>query len=214
MSKNKASHMAIYSADSSMYTFTETRASSWLSGNYDFISLDSQISTPFMASPITPFLQLSAELSPKISTYPLPTTPTENKDIASETVTPFHGDKEDKSLEDFLHAFYRRMGNKTNYSRKNQFCYYLQANGAADKWFLDLADEEKKSWKDIEVAFEKRWPQKKQIKKTEEEYKDEIMGWKLKAEDLGKKEVVAGRETYTHIAWADKMATLIKGAKW
>ena len=205
--------MAIYSADSSMYTFTETRASSWLSGNYDFISSDSQISTPFMDSPITPFLQLSAEPSPKISTHPLPTTPTETEDMASETVMPFHGDKEE-SQEDFLHTFYRRMGNKTNDSRKNQFCYYLQANGAADEWFSDLAVKEKKSWKDIKAAFEKRWPQKKQIKKTEEEYEDEIVGRKLKAEDLEKKEVVAGRENYTHIAWADKMATLVKGTKW
>ena len=126
--------MAIYSADSSMYTFTETRVSSWLSGNYNFISLDSQIGTPFTASPITPFLLLSAEPSPKISTHPLPTTPTETEDMASETVTPFYGDKEDESPEDFLHTFYRRMGNKTNDSRKNQFCYYLQANGAADEW--------------------------------------------------------------------------------
>ena len=69
-------------------------------------------------------------------------------------------------------------------------------------------------WKDIEIAFEKRWPQKKQVKKTKEEYKDEIVGWKLKVEDLGKKEIVSGRETYTHIAWADKMAMLVKGTKW
>lgn len=35
----------------------------------------------------------------------------------------------------------------------------------------------------------------------------------LKMEDMGKKEKVAGREVYTHIAWADKMATIIRGAK-
>jgi hypothetical protein len=40
------------------------------------------------------------------------------------------------------------------------------------------------------------------------------MGRKLKSEDLGKKEKVAGRDVYTHIAWANKMATSIKGAKW
>ena len=33
-------------------------------------------------------------------------------------------------------------------------------------------------------------------------------------EDLGKKEKIAGREVYSHIAWADKMATSVKGAKW
>jgi hypothetical protein len=36
---------------------------------------------------------------------------------------------------------------------------------------------------------------------------------KLKMEDLGKKEKMAGRETYSHIVWADKMATTVKGAK-
>ena len=32
-------------------------------------------------------------------------------------------------------------------------------------------------------------------------------------EDMGKKEKVAGREIYSHIAWADKMSTIVKGAK-
>ena len=48
----------------------------------------------------------------------------------------------------------------------------------------------------------------------DDEYEDEIVERKLKLEDLGKKEKVAGREVYTHIAWADKMATSVKGAKW
>ena len=49
-----------------------------------------------------------------------------------------------------------------------------------------------------------RWPRKKQIKKTDDEYEDEIMGRKLKDEDLGKKEKIAGREVYTHIAGRTK----------
>ena len=32
-------------------------------------------------------------------------------------------------------------------------------------------------------------------------------------EDLGKKEKMAGREIYSHIAWADKMGMVVKGAK-
>jgi hypothetical protein len=32
-------------------------------------------------------------------------------------------------------------------------------------------------------------------------------------EELGKKEKTAGREVYSHIVWADKMETLVKGAK-
>ena len=37
------------------------------------------------------------------------------------------------------------------------------------------------------------------------------MGLGLKDEELGKKETVAGRETYTHLVWADKMQKLVKG---
>ena len=111
--------MAIPSIDSSAYMFTETRSSSRLSRTYDFISPDSQIGMPFTASPITPSLHLLAVPSPNTPTHPLPTTPTETEDMASETVTPLHGDKEDESPEDFLWAFYRRMGDNTKDSRKN-----------------------------------------------------------------------------------------------
>jgi hypothetical protein len=134
--------------------------------------------------------------------------------MAAEIITPFHGDKEDENPEDFLRAFYRRMADKTDEARRTQFKYYLQADSVADEWFADLIDSEKKAWTDIEAAFNKRWPRKTQAKKTDEEYEDEIVGRKLKTEDLGKKEKVAGREVYTHIAWADKMQTSIKGAKW
>ena len=188
-------------------TTDHTRASSRLSGNYDLVTDTSQISTPFSASPTS---------SPLPQTLPLPQSqiPTVVEDMATETILPFHGDKEDENPEDFLRSFYRRMGDKTDEVRKTQFPYYLQADSAADEWYAELAENEKKSWKDIEVAFGKRWPRKKQVKKTDDEYEDEIMERKLKPEDLGKKEKVAGREVYTHIAWADKMATSVKGAKW
>ena len=77
-----------------------------------------------------------------------------------------------------------------------------------------MNENEKKTWPDIEKEFKKRWPRKKQVKKTDDKYEDEIVGRILKEEDLGKKEKVAGRDIYTHIAWADKIATSVKGAKW
>ena len=203
------SHMAIYSADSSMYTFAETRASSRLSRNYNRIHKSAHNSQLAQSLPFFNYQQNQVQKS-----LPTPCQQPQQKPKIWLLKQPFHGNKEDESPEDFLCAFYRRMGDKTDDSRKNQFCYYLQANGAADEWFSDLSDKEKKSWKDIEAAFEKRWPKKKQIKKTEDEYEDEIVGRKLKAEDLGKKEVVAGRETYTHLALANKMATSVKSAKW
>lgn len=176
-----------------------TRTSSRLSA-YEFITDTSQFSSPLSTSPITPSL-------------PLPQVPAKVEDMATEQVKPFHGDKDDENPEDFLRSFFRRMGNNDDEAKKGQFPNYLQADSAADDWFMDLGETEKKTWKDIETAFRKRWPRKKQVKKTAEEYEEEIASQRLKTEDLAKKETVAGREVYTHIAWADRMATIIKGAK-
>ena len=133
--------------------------------------------------------------------------------MPTEQVEPFHGDKEDENPEDFLRAFFRRMGSANDDVKKQQFKYFLQADSVADEWYEDLKLQNKKDWNAIEEAFNERWPRKKGAKKTTEEYEEEITGLKLKTEDLGKKEKTAGREVYTHIAWADKMATIVKGAK-
>jgi len=133
--------------------------------------------------------------------------------MAAEVITPFHGDKDDENPEDFLRAFYRRMGDKSDESKKTQFKYYLQADSVADEWYAELVEDDKKTWEDIETAFGKRWPRKKLTKKTDDEYEDEILGRKLKTEELGKKEKVAGRDVYSHIAWADRMGTTVKSAK-
>ena len=103
--------------------------------------------------------------------------------MVAEIVTPFHGKKEDENPEYFLQVFYRRMGDKKDDTKKAQFPYYLQADSVADEWYTELIDNDKKSWKDIEVAFAKRWPRKKQVKKTDDEYEDEIMERNLKPED-------------------------------
>jgi hypothetical protein len=130
----------------------------------------------------------------------------------AEIVPPFRGDNEDECPESFLRAFYRRMGDKTDDAKKAQFPHYLQPYSVADDWFSELVEDEKKNWSDIESAFRKKWPKKKLVKKTDEEYEDEILGRKLKTEDLGKKEKIAGTDVYSHVAWADKMGTSVRGA--
>ena len=130
----------------------------------------------------------------------------------AEVITPFQGDKEDKCPKSFLRAFFWQMADKSDETRKAQFAYYLQPYSVANDWFANLLDEEKKSWASIEAAFGKRWPKKKLVKKMEEEYEDKILNRKLKEEDLGKKEKVPGMDMYTHVAWADKMATSVRGA--
>jgi hypothetical protein len=181
-----------------------TRPSSGLS---NFETIDNVSNTPF---------ELTPETSPtKPTSTPLPESdpsPTHDN-MATEQVNPFHGDKKDENPEDFLRSFYRRMGTASDDTRKQQFRYFLQADSAADEWFDDLPAADKKDWTTIETAFNKRWPRKKAAKKTKEEYEEEIMGTRLQMEDLGKKEKTAGRETYSHIAWADKMEVIVRGAK-
>jgi hypothetical protein len=133
--------------------------------------------------------------------------------MSTDYVAPFHGDKEDENPGDFLRSFYRRMGSSSDDVKKQQFQNFLQSDGAADEWFDDLPQGDKKDWSAIEIAFHKRWPRKKVAKRTTEEYEEDIMTLRLRIEDLGKKEKVTGRDVHSHIAWADKMAVIVKGAK-
>jgi len=127
--------------------------------------------------------------------------------MTSELVNPFHGDKDDENPEDFLRSFFRRMGTSSDDVKKQQFPNFLQADSVADEWFEELVGDDKANWNKIEAAFRTRWPRKKAAKKTNDEYEEEIRELQLSMEE------VAGREVYTHIAWADKMATVIRGAK-
>jgi hypothetical protein len=165
--------------------------------------------SPTETPPDTPTLS-QKETPPQT---PPPITPQQENDMPSEHVEPFHGDKEDENPEDFLRSFFRRMGMVGEDTMKKQFRYFLQADSVADEWYEALPPASKSDWAGIEKAFNARWPRKKAAKKTTEEYEEEITGLKLKMEDLGKKEKIAGREVYAHIAWADKMATTVKGAK-
>jgi hypothetical protein len=182
-----------------------TRPSSSFS-NFNVVD-SNQTYTPFGSTP---------EVSPvKQATIPLPPAelPSPHDEMPTEQVDPFHGDKEDENPKDFLHSFFRRMGTAGDDVKKKQFKYFLQADSATDEWFKELQDGDKKDWDSIGNTFNKHWPSKKAAKKTKEEYEEEITGLKLKMEDLGKKEKTAGREIYSHIVWADKMATTVKGAK-
>ena len=186
-----------------------TRPLSSLS-NFKFVD-HNQFPTPFESTPSDSPITTPPKIRSNTKTLPQDTA--DSDIMATEHVDPFHGDKEDENPEDFLCSFFWRMGTATDDVKKRQFKYFLQADSAADEWFEGLQMAEKKDWESIEGAFNKRWPRKKAAKKTTEEYEEEITGLRLKTEDLGKKEKTAGREVYSHIAWADKMATIVKGAK-
>ena len=174
--------------------------------NFELLD-NTQTSTPFEATPPT---------SPdKPPTTPLPDMKSLSPQdmMSSEQITPFCRDKKDEIPENFLCSFHWHMGATSNNVKKQQFWNFLEADSAADEWFNNLDEAGKKDWSAIEAAFWKCWPKKKIVKKTVEEYEQEIMSLWLKIEDLGKKKTVAGREVYVHIMWADDMETIIIGAK-
>jgi hypothetical protein len=133
--------------------------------------------------------------------------------MSSEQVAPFYGNKKDENPENFMRSFYRRMGTADDATKKQQFPNFLEADSVADEWFDGLTQAEKTDWTAIETAFCKRWPRKKTAKKTTEEYEKEILDFRLKMEDLGKKETASGRAVHAHIAWADDMEDIVRGAK-
>lgn len=185
-------------------SFTTRPPSSF--SNYELVD-NTTSSTPFEHTPSV------SPITANLTTLPDIESPPHEDTMPNEQVDPFHGDKEDENPEDFLRSFFRRMGAANDESKKQQFKYFLQADSAADEWFEELQESDKKDWTAIENAFNKRWPRKKAAKKTTEEYEEEITGSRLTMDDLGKKEKTAGREIYSHIAWADKMTTIVKGAK-
>lgn len=128
-------------------------------------------------------------------------------------VDPFWGDKDTENPQDFIRAFNRAMGTNTKDNKAGQFPNYLHADGAADDWYGELTDETKANWDLVEREFHRKWPKRVIAKKTTTEYEEELLNLRLKETELGKKETIAGREVYTHIAWADKIQQLAMGAK-
>ena len=186
---------------------TFTRPSSSYS---NFEILDStQASTPFELTPATSPTKPSTKPLPELE----PTLPQDTMSIASEHVSPFHGDKKDENPASFMRSFYRRMGTASDDVKKQQFPNFLEPDSVADEWFEELTTDKKKDWNAIVEAFNKRWPKKKAVKKTVEEYEQEITGLRLDMERVGKKEMAAGKEVYSHIAWADDMEVIVRGAK-
>lgn len=105
--------------------------------------------------------------------------------MASEIVIPFQGDRENENPENFLRAFFREMGDSTDDLKKAQFPYYLKADSVADDWFMDLPEDEKKNWAEIEIAFRKRWPRKKRVRRGDHMLEVKDGGFSKKGEGRG-----------------------------
>ena len=163
---------------------------------------------------ITPFNFAFDQSSLLATSPPIPTASLllDPKDSMVITMDPFWGDKPGENAQDFLRAFNRAIGDKSNELKANQFPNYLRTDSEADDWWSDLSAAVQAKWEDIEAGFMVRWPRAVVVKKTSMEYEEELLGLMLRAQDLGRKEQVVGREVYTHIAWADNMRRLAKGA--
>ncbi|KAF5372750.1 hypothetical protein D9615_010133 [Tricholomella constricta] len=128
------------------------------------------------------------------------------------SIEPFWGDRPDKNAQDFFCTFNRAMGDKSDDIKCRLFVNYLRADSEADEWYAALPAAIRADWDDTETAFHARWPKATIACKTALEYEEEILAMKLKEATLGSKETVAGRDVYTHIAWADRMGALVSRA--
>ncbi|KAF8230724.1 hypothetical protein L208DRAFT_1378403 [Tricholoma matsutake] len=103
-------------------------------------------------------------------------------------------------------------GDKLDAHKQKQFINFLHADSVADDWYGALDAAICANWAFVGAAFHVWWLKIALVKKMSTEYEEELLGLWLKDEELGRKETVAGRETYAYIIWADKMQKLAKGA--
>ncbi|KAF8983612.1 hypothetical protein BDQ17DRAFT_1437317 [Cyathus striatus] len=103
------------------------------------------------------------------------------------------------------------MGAHPDAHKCRQFILFLYSDSVADEWYEELDSSQKTTWASLKVAFQTRWLKKMIVKKTKGEFKEEILSYELKLEELLNKEVIGESEVFKYVAWADKMLTLTTG---
>ncbi|KAG6852382.1 hypothetical protein C0991_012549, partial [Blastosporella zonata] len=137
----------------------------------------------------------------------------DTNDMANRVVDLFWGDDaHNKNPQDFFKSFDWAMHTKDDASKRRQFLNWLHSGSIAEAWFTGLAEEVKADWTLVEEAFNARWPPVAIAVLTEDEFEEALLGCRLQDDKLGLKEVVADREVWSHIAWANKMGRLAAGA--
>ena len=80
----------------------------------------------------------------------------------------------------------------------------------ADKWFGNLDANDKKTYKNLMVAFEKQWLLTMAPKASKAEHIQTLKEWVLKVEDLGKKvEGPGDTMVWSHIKWATGLTSQV-----
>lgn len=125
----------------------------------------------------------------------------------------FRGDgNASENPQNFIRHFQRDTMDLDDVTRCRTFPTYICASSVADDWYDDLESATKFNWEELEKAFEKRWPKIRQVKKTPQEYEDELMNTHLEETALAKKVDVGGSEVWSHVAWADKIYRIAANA--
>ncbi|KAG6903692.1 hypothetical protein DXG01_015664, partial [Tephrocybe rancida] len=126
------------------------------------------------------------------------------------------GDEEEKlNPKDFIRLLKRRFIERPSiYGTDDAKIEYIELcfpeGTPAAEWYAALQATDKTTWNALVTAFNTRWPTRAPAAKTQIEKQEELMEAKIKEEDLGKKVKDKGVETWTHVAWADKVERLAK----
>jgi hypothetical protein len=89
---------------------------------------------------------------------------------------------------------------------------YLKENSPAEKWYHDTlaGANAPTTWKQLEAAFIVRFPTPQEAERTPQEYERELLGMKLKVEELDTTVMVGGSQVFTHVQYASRLLELAK----
>lgn len=158
-----------------------------------------QVATPFLTKPeifIVP---------PAPSSTPVPSpTPKRKQPMSRVGLELFKGDgNTNENSQNFIRLFRRDTADQDNQGRCELFKDYLCQGSPADDWYEELKPNVQEDWNLLRAEFDKRWPKVKPVKKSAQEYEDELMSTKLETSALGTKVTVGGMEVWSHVAWAN-----------
>jgi len=134
-----------------------------------------------------------------------------------ERIPTFLGTGEDEvTSKDFMKVYRRATVNNSNMNTEEakigNFQNYLGSDSPAEEWYEEIGKTLTK-WPEFELAFFTKFPTMDKAKKTAVELERELVGLKLRVEDLGKKEKYGGQEVWSHIAFAENALNLARRAK-
>ena len=168
------------------------------------------------SSPVSSFVNLtSLTTSVFPSTQPSPTISTAASLPAvdheyhgpMERIPTFLGTGEDEvTSKDFMKVYRRATVNNSNMNtdpaKIENFQNYLESDSPAEEWYEDEGKKLTK-WTDFELAFFTKFPMMDKAKKMAVELERELVGLRLRVEDLGKKEKYGGQEVWSHVVFVE-----------